>query len=223
MSTDFSYNKSTISTTGGFCPNVKNTPLDSRTIVNNKADIVSIPVPFIGMEITVLQDETKGNKMTVYKVTSLNERNAIDINTGIEEVTVPKNISDLNNDSTFVTNSEMQEAIANISSSGSIDLSSYQPITDLSLQTASKTVPGAINEINSALNNKVETSDLGNAISSYVSENKAELKGDKGEPGEQGPQGIQGEKGDKGDKGDKGEVGAKVKMVLKVLMVLLLH
>ena len=65
MSTDFSYNNTTISTTGGFRPNAKNTPLDSRTVVNNKADIVSIPVPFIGMEITVLQDETKGNKMTV--------------------------------------------------------------------------------------------------------------------------------------------------------------
>ena len=114
MSTDFSYNNTTISTTGGFRPNTKNTPLDSRTVVNNKADIVSIPVPFIGMEITVLQDETKGNKMTVYKVTALNESNAIDINTGIKDVTVPTKTSDLTNDSTFVTNSEMQEAIANI-------------------------------------------------------------------------------------------------------------
>ena len=142
---------------------------------------------------------------------------------------VPTKTSDLTNDSTFVTNSELQEAIANISSGGSIDLSSYQPITDLSLQTTSKTVPGAINEINSSLNNKVETSDLGDAISSYVSENKAELKGDKGDPGpqgdkgEQGPQGEKGEKGEpgpqgekgeqgpqgaKGDKGDKGEAGA---------------
>ena len=111
MSTDFSYNNSTISTTGGFRPNAKNIPLDSRTIVNSKVDISSIPVPFIGMEITVLQDETKGNKMTVYKVTALNERNAIDINTGIEEVTVPKNISDLNNDVNFVTESELSSQI----------------------------------------------------------------------------------------------------------------
>ena len=122
---------------------------------------------------------------------------------------VPTKTSDLTNDSTFVTNSEMQEAIANISSSGSIDLSSYQPITDLSLQTTSKTVPGAINEINSSLNNKVETSDLGNAISSYVSENKAELKGEKGEKGDKGDKGDSGPQGEKGDKGDPGPQGEK--------------
>ena len=207
MSTDFSYNNTTISTTGGFRPNERNVPLDSRTIVNKKVDIADIPMPYVGMEITVLQDETKGNKMTVYKVTALNERNAIDINTGIKDVTVPTKTSDLTNDSTFVTNSEMQEAIANISSGGSIDLSSYQPITDLSLQTTSKTVSGAINEINSSLNNKVETSDLGEAIASYVSENKAELKGDKGDKGDPGPQGIQGEKGEQGPQGIQGEKG----------------
>ena len=114
MSTDFSYNNSTISTTGGFCPNERNIPLDSRTVVNSKVDISSIPMPFIGMEITVLQDETKGNKMTVYKVTALNERNAIDINAGIEEVTVPKNISDLNNDVNFVTESELSSQLDTI-------------------------------------------------------------------------------------------------------------
>ena len=146
MSTDFSYNNSTISTTGGFRPNTKNTPLDSRTVINNKADIVSIPMPFIGMEITVLQDETKGNKMTVYKVTALNERNAIDINAGIEEVTVPKNISDLNNDSGFVTSTEMINAINDAKLEGGntdIDLSAYQLIRDNTLITAAKTIPSS--------------------------------------------------------------------------------
>ena len=103
MSTDFSHNNSTIMIDGGIKINRQNTPLDVRTVVNTKADIANIPLPFVGMEITVLQDEDNEGKMTVYKVTALNENNTIDISTGIEETTVPKNISDLNNDSKFVS------------------------------------------------------------------------------------------------------------------------
>ena len=108
---DFSYNNSTILTTGGFRPNRENTPLDSRTIVNTKADIANIPLPFIGMEITVLQDETNNDKMTVYKIKALTSNNTIDISTGIEEITVPTKVSELENDSQYITESSMAEAI----------------------------------------------------------------------------------------------------------------
>ena len=70
MSTDFSYNNTNTTTIGGFRPNARNTPLDSRTIVNTKADIATIPLPYVGMIITVLADETNEHKMTDYKVKS---------------------------------------------------------------------------------------------------------------------------------------------------------
>ena len=66
MATDFTYDGKQILSSGPFKPNGKDMPNDARTRVESYADIASIPVPFIGMEITVLQDETKGNKMTVY-------------------------------------------------------------------------------------------------------------------------------------------------------------
>ena len=71
MATDFTYGNKTIDSNGGFKPSGKNTPIDVRTRVNTFADIASIPVPYIGMIITVLEDETNSNKMTDYKVLSL--------------------------------------------------------------------------------------------------------------------------------------------------------
>ena len=72
MATDFTNNNNTIDATGGFKPKTKNTPLDMRTRVNLKADIESIPNPFVGMKIIVLQDETNDNQMTEYVVTQDN-------------------------------------------------------------------------------------------------------------------------------------------------------
>ncbi len=60
----------------------------------------------------------------------------------------------------------------------------------------------------------ITTADVNNAVSTYVTAHKAELKGDKGDKGdagEKGATGAKGEKGDtgaKGDKGDKGDTGA---------------
>ena len=71
MATDFTNNNTTIGASGALQPKTKNTPLDIRTRVNLKADIESIPNPFVGMKIIVLQDETNDNQMTEYVVTSL--------------------------------------------------------------------------------------------------------------------------------------------------------
>ena len=57
----------------------------------------------------------------------------------------------------------------------------------------------------------ITTADVNNAVSTYVTAHKAELKGDKGDKGDTGATGAKGEKGDtgaKGDKGDKGDTGA---------------
>ena len=184
MATDFSYNEKTINSGGPVKPSGINQPLDPRTEVKLYADIKLIPNPYVGMIITVLEDETNSNKMTDYKVLSLKaddlgvansvvdrvqryveylgvstggssssgtgltaeqeeQLNKIpEIETSINNINeslntkanvsdIPTNTSELYNDSGFltsipneyVTETEMNEAIANISSGGTVDLS----------------------------------------------------------------------------------------------------
>ena len=187
MATDFSYNEKTINSSGPMKPSGINQPLDPRTEVKLYADIKSIPNPYVGMIITVLEDETNSNKMTDYKVLSLKSddlgvaNSVVDrvqryveylgvstggssssgtggtgltseqeeqlnkipemeasinninesLNTKANTSDIPTNTSELYNDSGFltsipseyVTETEMNEAIANISSGGSVDLS----------------------------------------------------------------------------------------------------
>ena len=90
MSTDFTNNNTTISTSGGLQPTTRNTPLDVRTRVNSKADIESIPNPFVGMKIIVLQDETNNNEMTEYVVISLKADNLRIADSKVNEVVLAK-------------------------------------------------------------------------------------------------------------------------------------
>lgn len=90
MATDFTNNNTTIGTSGGVKPNTKNTPLDIRTRVNSKADIESIPNPFVGMKILVLQDETNDNQMTEYVVISLKANNLGIADSKVNEVVLVK-------------------------------------------------------------------------------------------------------------------------------------
>ena len=53
----------------------------------------------------------------------------------------------------------------------------------------------------------ITTADVNNAVSTYVTAHKEELKGAKGDKGDTGATGAKGEKGDTGAKGDKGEKG----------------
>ena len=78
MTTDFSYGDKTINSLGPIKPSGTNQPLDPRTEVKIYADIETIPNPYVGMIITVLEDETNQNKMTDYKVLSL-KANALGI------------------------------------------------------------------------------------------------------------------------------------------------
>ena len=187
MTTDFSYGNKAIDSSGPIKPSGKNQPLDPRTEVKIYADIETIPNPYVGMIITVLEDETNQNKMTDYKVLSLKPNSlgiansVIDrvqryveylgvstggssssgtggtgltseqeeqlnkipemeasinninesLNTKANTSDIPANTSELYNDSGFltsipseyVTETEMNEAIANISSGGSVDSS----------------------------------------------------------------------------------------------------
>ena len=184
MATDFSYNEKTVNSSGPIKPSGINQPLDPRTEVKLYADIKLIPNPYVGMIITVLEDETNSNKMTDYKVLSLKSDDLGVANSVVDRVQryveylgvstggssssgtgltseqeeqlnkipgmeasinnineslnnkantsdIPTNTSELYNDSGFltsipseyVTETEMNEAIANVSSGGSADLS----------------------------------------------------------------------------------------------------
>ena len=86
MSTDFGYGNKTINSTGPIKPSGINQPLDPRTEVKLYADIKTIPNPYVGMVITVLQDETNSNKMTDYKVISLKANSLGVANSVVDQV-----------------------------------------------------------------------------------------------------------------------------------------
>lgn len=97
-----------------------------------------------------------------------------DLNSKANTSDIPTNTSELNNDSGFltsipseyVTEQEMNEAIANISSGGNVDLSGYATKDEL--------------------NTKANTSDIPTAIEAYVTTHRDELKGDTGAAGRDG-------------------------------------
>ena len=97
-----------------------------------------------------------------------------DLNSKANTSDIPTNTSELNNDSGFltsipseyVTEQEMNEAIANISSGGNVDLSDYATKDEL--------------------NTKANISDIPTAIEAYVTTHRDELKGDTGSAGKDG-------------------------------------
>ena len=230
MSTDFGYSDKTINSTGPIKPSGINQPLDPRTEVKLYADIKTIPNPYVGMVITVLQDETDSNKMTDYKVISLKANSLGVANSVIDQVQkyseylgvstggssssgtggagltseqeeqlnkipeietsinnineslntkantsdIPTNTSELYNDSGFltsipseyVTETEMNEAIANISSGGSISqedvntaVNNYfaeHPVTGGATEEQVAQIEANKNDITDIINNKLD-------------------------------------------------------------------
>ena len=138
MTTDFTYGNKTITTSGPTKPATKNSPGDVRTRVQTYADIANIPLPYVGMIITVLQDETNSNKMTDYKVLSLKANSLGVANSVIDQF-------------------QRYVDYLGVSSGGtgegsSTNLNDYQKKTDSTLTTTDKTVVGAINELKNDLN-----------------------------------------------------------------------
>ena len=117
----------------------------------------------------------------------------------------PTKTSQLTNDSSFATETYVTTKIAEASlSGGDVDLSGYAKVTDLPTKTSQLTNDSGF--ITAIPSEYVTETEVGTAISSYVTEHKAELKGD---PGEKGDTGAKGDKGDPGAKGDTGATGAK--------------
>ena len=76
MSTDFNYSDKVIMSKGPLRPNRTNTPLDSRTRINTIADMASIPNPYIGMLVYVI-DEDKYYKVKTLKASNLGVANSL--------------------------------------------------------------------------------------------------------------------------------------------------
>ena len=133
----------TVTSSGGFKPSTTDTPLDVRTRVNTYAKIRDIQNPYIGMEITVLSDETNNNEKTKYEVVSLLANEQGIENSIIDLSTLRRKIELYSEDEDIVFNG----------GSDATNLIQYQPKTDESLLTVDKRVTGAINEIKNAIDN----------------------------------------------------------------------
>ena len=157
MATDFSYNEKTINSSGPMKPSGINQPLDPRTEVKLYADIKLIPNPYVGMIITVLEDETNSNKMTDYKVLSLKADDLGVANSVIDRV-------------------QKYSDYLGVSSSGG------GTGTGLTSEQAQQLTTAY--EHSQSLH--INTTDVTNAVSTYVTAHKTELKGDKGDTGADG-------------------------------------
>ena len=181
MATDFNYSNKTVEMSGPIKPSIKNAPGDARTRVERYADIASIPVPYVGMIITVLDDETNEHKMTDYKVKSLKASSSGSPNALINEVvryadylgvTSGGGVGEAGpkgDTGTTFTPSVSPEGILSWTNDGGLDnpspinikgdtgtfddsqLANYQTKSDNTLDTTDKTVVGAINEVKSNL------------------------------------------------------------------------
>lgn len=140
MAFDFTYENFTINSSGGFIPTKKNAPTNPREVVDTYADIANIPNPYVGLTVTVKADETNSNKMTDYKVISL-KANAL----GVPDMLVDKV-------------QRLSDYIGRTVGGGTADLSNYQTITDETLKTTEKTIPGAINELKTFIDSNISNS-----------------------------------------------------------------
>lgn len=79
---------------------------------------------------------------------------------------IPKKTSELENDSEFVDKNQLNDAISQAQlGNKDVDLSAYQKISDKSLTTTDKTVPGAINELKNRIDN-IPTNNTGEGLTS---------------------------------------------------------
>ena len=165
MTTDFNYNNKTIDSGGPIKPSGTDQPGDPRTRVDFYSDIKLIPNPYVGMIITVKTDETNQNKMTDYKVLSLKANTLGIANSVIDRV---------------------QRYVDYLGVSSSGGGTSAGTGTGLTSEQAQRLTTAYEHSQSPHIN----TTDVNNAVSTYVTAHKAELKGDKGDKGDTGADGT---------------------------------
>lgn len=134
-----------------------NTPLDSRTVVATHNDMLNIQNPYVGMTITVLQDDQNEMNMTDYKVLSL-KSNALGIpNSMINEVqsltvyALGFTREDLIGNLTDM----VQEIQDNTTAINSINASQEQLSTDIATVNVNKASTSQVQEVQQQVNNLV--------------------------------------------------------------------
>ena len=75
MTTDFNYDKTTITSVGPFKPKNRNVPINARYRVETYADIATIPIPAVGELVFVMSDENNNNQQNIYVIKSLKASN----------------------------------------------------------------------------------------------------------------------------------------------------
>ena len=173
MTTDFSYGDKTINSLGPIKPSGTNQPLDPRTEVKLYADIKLIPNPYVGMIITVLEDETNQNKMTDYKVISL-KPNALGIaNSVIDRV------------QRYVDSSGVSTGESSSSGTGGAGLTAEQsenlnkvPTIEQEVTTLQTIVgnstSGLVKDVKDLKTNGVSQDNINTAVENYLSNNSIE-------------------------------------------------
>ena len=179
MATDFSYGDKTINSLGPIKPSGKNQPLDPRTEVKIYADIETIPNPYVGMIITVLEDETNQNKMTDYKVLSL-KANALGIaNSVIDRVQKYSEYLGIANSGIGLTPEQeaklnsIDNKVDKINGKGlsTNDYTTEEKATLSNLKTAvGDTNSGLIKDVKDLKTNGVSQDNINSAIENYLTE-----------------------------------------------------
>ena len=164
MTTDFTYGNKTITTSGPTKPATKNSPGDVRTRVQTYADISTIPMPYIGMPIVVLTDETNGNKMTEYRVKSLKANTLGVQDTVVNEVVRLKDFLEISN-SGNVSQEDIKAAVNDYLEENPVQ--SGATAEQVAQIEANKTAigdenSGLIKEVNNIKNNELQN--LNNSI-----------------------------------------------------------
>lgn len=174
MATDFSYGNTSIAASGPFKPTGKDIPIDARTRAETFSEITAITNPYVGMLITVLNDETNDGKMTDYKVKSLKANSFGVANTVIDEVVRYVDylgVSAGGGSSSGTGSIDTSNLASDLSLTGSnlqLKNSSGSLIgTAITLPTNSTNVPTKISEL---------TNDSGFATTSYVDEQIAKIE-----------------------------------------------
>lgn len=144
----------TVTSSGGFKPSTTDTPLDVRTRVNTYVEIKDIQNPYIGMEITVLEDETNNGKKTKYEVVDLLPNEKEIPNALINIDTLKRKIDIYEDNGNLIVGDSDDES----------NSKKLQTKHDDSLLTNNKEIPKAINELKLAIDNVEGGSSGGNSV-----------------------------------------------------------
>ena len=206
MSTDFNVNALTSS--GGFKPTTKDTPIDVRSRVATESDIQDIPNPYVGMLVYVLDSGKRFEVLSLKEVTSgLSKISKVD---QYKEFTVTANGAG-ENGATFTP---QVDAEGNLSWTNDKNLANPQTV-NIKGERGPRGNAGV--GIDSIAQTTVSNADGGVNVFTitYTDGNETTMnirngsKGSTGETGAQGPEGPQGPQGDRGPQGPEGPQGPK--------------